>query len=78
MHLTTVLCGLVAFSVSLTVADPASLVKNQPPGVQYVATLPETSAVSGSVMIGTGNSGDGVQVQVSFANLPTSGGPYRE
>jgi hypothetical protein len=65
----------------------ATVVENNPPGVIYTANLPPTSFVNpadprgnvkGSVS-GTANpNGIGVAFQVSFSNLPTSGGPFRK
>lgn len=73
----TILSGLAAI-LPIALAGDAPEVTNQPPGVQYVATLPNTTTTTGSVMIGSGSGGDGVQVQVSFSGLPSEGGPFRK
>ncbi|KUJ22546.1 uncharacterized protein LY89DRAFT_303129 [Mollisia scopiformis] len=63
----------------------ATTVENNPPGMVYTATLPTTEFfnpsdprgnVKGSVAAVASSSGIGVDFQVSFSNLPTSGGPF--
>lgn len=81
MRAFTFLTGLAATTLPLVLAGDAPKTTDQPDGVQYIATLPDTSPVTGSVMIGSGTAGNGVQVQVAFAgfsSLPEQGGPYRE
>jgi len=64
----------------------ATVVENNPPGPIYVATLPDTEFfnpsdprgnVKGSVSATANPNGIGVSFQVTFSNLPTSGGPFR-
>lgn len=76
--------GLLTFATGLVLAlpfvlaDSAPEATNQPPGVQYIATLPNTTDTRGSVMVGSGTAGNGVQIQVSISGLPSEGGPFRE
>ena len=64
----------------------ATVTKDNPVGITYVADLPATEFfnpqdprgnVKGSVSATAGPNGVGVAFQVSFSNLPTSGGPFR-
>jgi hypothetical protein len=64
----------------------ATVVENNPPGIIYTATLPTKEFfnpedprgnVKGSVSATANPNGIGVSFQVSFENLPTSGGPFR-
>jgi hypothetical protein len=64
----------------------ATVVENNPPGPIYVATLPTEEFfnpndprgnVKGSVSATANPNGIGVSFQVTFSNLPTSGGPFR-
>lgn len=64
----------------------ATVVENNPVGPVYVATLPETEFfnpddprgnIKGSVSATANPNGIGVSFQVTFSNLPTSGGPFR-
>jgi len=63
----------------------ATVVENNPPGVLYTATLPNSSFfnpddprgnIKGSVSGISSPDGIGVDFQVTFSNLPTSGGPF--
>jgi hypothetical protein len=65
----------------------ATIVEDNPPGAIYVATLPEKEFfnpndprgnVKGSVSATANPNGIGVSFQVTFSNLPTSGGPFRK
>lgn len=65
----------------------ATVTEDNPPGPIYVATLPDTEFfdptdprgnVKGSVSATANPNGIGVSFQVSFSNLPTSGGPFRK
>lgn len=65
--------------------QPAPVVEGNPAGVTYVATLPAEpffmagsldGNVEGSVTAKAGPGGRGVQFDVKFSNLPTSGGPF--
>lgn len=65
----------------------ATVVENNPPGPIYVATLPEKEFfnpndprgnIKGSVSATANPDGIGVSFQVTFSNLPTSGGPFRK
>ena len=64
----------------------ATVVENNPPGVIYIATLPAKSFfnpedprgnIKGTVSATAKPDGIGVQLNVNFQNLPTSGGPFR-
>ena len=86
--LATLLSCVIAQSNSVPVTGTlgnASIVENNPPGVIYTATLPTTQFfdpkdprgnVKGSVSATASPDGIGVQFQVTFSNLPTSGGPF--
>lgn len=78
MRAFTILAGLAATILPTVFAGDAPETTNQPSGVQYIATLPDTKPLRGSVMIGTGTAGNGVQVQVSLSGMPSEGGPFRE
>ncbi|TAQ83565.1 hypothetical protein B7494_g8113 [Chlorociboria aeruginascens] len=63
----------------------ATVVLNNPPGVDYQATLPAKSFfnpsdprgnVKGWVSASANPDGIGVDIKVSFSNFPTSGGPF--
>jgi hypothetical protein len=65
----------------------ATVVENNPPGDIYMATLPSKEFfnpadprgnIKGSVSATANPDGMGVSFSVSFSNLPTSGGPFRE
>ena len=65
----------------------ATVVEDNPPGPIYVATLPEKEFfnpndprgnIKGSVSATANPNGIGVSFQVTFSNLPTSGGPFRK
>ncbi|SPN96994.1 related to cytosolic Cu/Zn superoxide dismutase [Cephalotrichum gorgonifer] len=63
----------------------ATPVNNNPVGVSYVATLPDTpffagvdieGNVKGSISATSGADGKGVDFKVKFSNLPSGGGPF--
>ncbi|KAH8815278.1 superoxide dismutase [Xylogone sp. PMI_703] len=63
----------------------ATVVNNNPIGKMYMATLPEVEFfdandprgnVKGSVIAIAHPNGTGIDFQVTFSNLPTSGGPF--
>lgn len=65
----------------------ALVVSNNPPGVVYLATLPEVAFTKGSAYANGGNAkghvsavaspdGVGVMFSVHFSNLPKEGGPF--
>lgn len=65
----------------------ATVVEDNPPGPIYVATLPENEFfnpddprgnIKGSVSATANPNGIGVSFQITFSNLPTSGGPFRK
>lgn len=64
----------------------ATETENNPKGVTYTAHLPDKEffepgnthgSIKGQVSATSGPNGDGVTFEVSFSNLPTSGGPFR-
>ncbi len=65
----------------------ASVVEDNPPGVVYQATLPDTAFtksvfpkggnIKGSISAVANSNGIGVRFQVRFSNLP-EGGPFRK
>jgi len=83
MRSTAVTFGLLAslvptsFSQS-TPATAAPVAAGNPQGTQYTAVLPNNTAVSGAVVVSSAPDGNGVAVQASINNLPTSGGPFCE
>ncbi len=84
---------LITCAGAQTTTDPvtgilgnATVVENNLPGPIYVATLPEEEFfnpndprgnVKGSISATANPNGIGVSFQVTFSNLPTSGGPFR-
>lgn len=74
MRAFTLLTGFAA----LTFAGDAPPTTNQPGDVQYIAQLPNTAPVQGSVVVTGASSGQGVHISVSFSGLPSEGGPFRE
>jgi hypothetical protein len=63
-------------------------VENNPPGVEYDAVTPPNAFttfaypnggnVKGSIKAVANDNGIGVKFEVSFSNLPPSGGPFRK
>lgn len=94
MRTLSILSLLVAAAASLVTAQSvktgdlgnATVVLNNPPGVVYSATLPETAFdkaafpnggnVKGSIAATANPDGIGVWFKVSFSNLPKEGGPF--
>jgi len=86
---TTTLLGLAhaqstGYPVTGTLGN-ATIPENNPIGTIYVATLPDTEFfnpddprgnIKGSVSATANPDGIGVQFQIQFSNLPTSGGPF--
>jgi hypothetical protein len=89
VFLTALLASVSAQSNTVPVTGSlgnATVVENNPPGKIYTATLPTKEFfnpedprgnVKGSVSATANPNGIGVSFQVSFENLPTSGGPFR-
>jgi hypothetical protein len=76
---TTTTAAILAIALPLTSAGDAPITYDNNAVSQYIATLPSNAfGTTGSVKIGAGQNGTGVSVQVSIANLPTYGGPFRE
>jgi len=64
---------------ALAQVPPAPTAKGNPPGAQYIATLPNNANLpNGNLVVSSTSDGDGVNVQVSINSLPTSGGPFCE
>jgi len=64
---------------SVFAQGPAQTVSGNPGGASYIATLPQNQSLpNGSLIVSSAPSGIGVSIQVSFSNLPTTGGPFRE
>ncbi|EPQ61593.1 hypothetical protein BGT96224_ASP20811 [Blumeria graminis f. sp. tritici 96224] len=75
----------VAQSVATGMLGNATVVEDNPPGVTYTASLPSMnlssqnnsrSNIMGSVTATANPDGIGVMFNVSFSNLPTTGGPF--
>jgi Cu/Zn superoxide dismutase len=78
---TSVFALLAAASVvsaQSSTVTPAPKVTGNPKAVSYVATLPEKpgNALRGSIHAVTAKDGTGVAFKVSFAGLPSTGGPF--
>lgn len=66
----------------------ASAITDNPAGAAYIATLPEEAFdknahpnggnIKGSVQAVSMPNGEGVMFHVSFSNLPSTGGPFRQ
>lgn len=71
----TACAALLALFCSITVAQNATVVTNNPAGVEYQATLPNsiTTDVRGSLVAQSNPSGEGALFQVSFSGFPTEG-----
>jgi hypothetical protein len=85
--------SLLGFAKAQSITEPvtgllgnATVVENNPPGVIYTVTLPAKSFfnpddtrgnIKGIVSATANPNGIGVSFQISFSNLPTSGGPFR-
>lgn len=78
MQLLTIAAAFAAGLLPTTLADSAPVTHDNPQGAQYVATLPKTNAVRGSVVASSNNTGNGVSFSVSISGLPAQGGPFRE
>ncbi|KAG9237592.1 superoxide dismutase [Amylocarpus encephaloides] len=85
VFLTALLTCVRAQDITTGALGNATVVDGNPLGVTYVATLPEKSSsnpndprgdVKGVVTAAAGANGVGVKFDVSFSNLPTSGGPF--
>jgi hypothetical protein len=78
VFLTALLASVSAQSNTVPVTGSlgnATVVENNPPGKIYTATLPTNEFFNPEDP--RGPNGIGVSFQVSFENLPTSGGPFR-
>ena len=70
--------SLVALLVPTSFAQTAAPVVNcNPPGSQYIAVLPNSGPVTGSVVASSNSNGIGANFQVSISDLPSQGGPFR-
>jgi len=69
--------GILTALITTTLAT-APVTNDNPQGAQYIAALPVTCSVSGSVVASSTSNGTGVGVQVSLSSLPSQGGPFRE
>ncbi|KLU83575.1 hypothetical protein MAPG_02629 [Magnaporthiopsis poae ATCC 64411] len=86
--LATAAIGVSAQNRTTGKLGDALVVSNNPPGVVYVATLPEVAFTKGSAYANGGNAkghvsavaspdGVGVMFTVHFSNLPKEGGPFK-
>ncbi|KAH8602834.1 superoxide dismutase [Bisporella sp. PMI_857] len=73
----------LALVASLVNAQNAPVVTNNPVGVVYTATFPETpffkpvgANIKGSVVATANPDGVGVSYDISISNLPSTGGPF--
>ncbi|KAH0559735.1 hypothetical protein GP486_003750 [Trichoglossum hirsutum] len=74
MRSSAVLSALSVIAVASAQSNSAPVTTGNPVGVTYVATLPESGQLQGSLS-GTSN-GTGVSFTFSIRGLPTSGGPF--
>jgi hypothetical protein len=68
--------GLLLALAPSTLAKSAPVTNNNPEGVQFIAVVPNSSGLSGSVVASSTGNGTGVGIQVSIAGLPSQGGPF--
>jgi hypothetical protein len=68
--------GLVVALAPRILAQSAPVTHNNPEGVQFIAVVPNSSGLSGSVVASSTGNGTGVGIQVSIAGLPSQGGPF--
>lgn len=94
MQTTVLTFAILAMANAQTTINPvtgilgnATTTEENPPGLIFSAALPSTQFfnsgdprgnVKGLVSATVNPNGIGVSFQVSFSNLPTSGGPFRE
>ncbi|KAH0536419.1 hypothetical protein FGG08_006717 [Glutinoglossum americanum] len=79
MRSSVILSALSVFAVTSAQLSPSTnavVVTDNPAGVTYVATLPESGQLHGSISGVASSNGTGVTFTVSFRGLPTSGGPF--
>ena len=78
MQFTTSILALFTLLCSIVIAQDATAVTNNAPGVEYGATLPDltTTDIRGSVVAQSNPGGPGILVQASFSGFPDQGGPF--
>ncbi|CAG8974143.1 hypothetical protein HYALB_00002780 [Hymenoscyphus albidus] len=85
VFLTAFISSISAQNVTTGALGNATVVENNPPGVTYVASLPEKrffnpkdprGNVKGSISATANPNGIGVTFNVEFENLPLTGGPF--
>ena len=61
--------------ISVAIAGDAPAIENNPIGITYSATLPNTraGAISGAILGASAPDGSGTNFQVAFYNLPGGG-----
>lgn len=74
MHYISSLAVVTALA-SLAIAGDAPVVKGNPIGTTYSATIPQTNAkaVSGACLIASSPDQEGVNIQIALYNLPGGG-----
>ena len=78
MHRLRLAGGLITTILPFISASDAPITTGNPSDVQYIATLPNTTNITGFVAISSGPQGYGVDVQVNITGLPSQGGPFRK
>ncbi|KAK3623639.1 hypothetical protein LTR56_021502 [Elasticomyces elasticus] len=79
MRTSALATGALAILLPATLAQSTTApeVTGNPGGAQYIATLPNNGSLpNGNVVVSSMPDGNGVDVQISINNLPSSGGPF--
>ncbi|KAK4925381.1 hypothetical protein LTR49_007679 [Elasticomyces elasticus] len=79
MRTSALTTGALAILLPATLAQSTTApeVTGNPGGAQYIATLPNNGSLpNGNVVVSSMPDGNGVDVQISINNLPSSGGPF--
>ena len=67
----------VLAAAAAVVAENAPVVKHNPIGGQYEASI-KSKTVSGSIKISSGANGKGSHIEIAVSGLPSEGGPFSE
>jgi hypothetical protein len=78
MRTQSMLSVLAVATAATAQTQPAPVVANNPVGAQYLAVLPDSTTLRGSVQIQSCSTGMGVDVSVAVSGLPAEGGPFSE
>lgn len=78
LSVVAVAAAATAVSAQSSTINPAPQVTNNPVNVAYIATLPDTKPLRGSIIGRTAKDGKGVEFTVSVSGFPSEGGPFSE